>query len=45
MKIILGYDPGGNDKHGVAALSVDDSYTPVEILAQTKETVSDVIGW
>jgi hypothetical protein len=45
MTTILGYDPGGNGKHGVAALSVDDSYNPTKIIVQTKETVKDVIDW
>jgi hypothetical protein len=45
MKTILGYDPGGNGKHGVAALSVDGSYTPMKIIVQTQETVNDAIGW
>jgi len=45
MTTILGYDPGGNCGHGVAALSVDDSYNPTKIIVQTQETVKDVIGW
>lgn len=45
MKAILGYDPGGNGAHGVAALSVDDLYTPTEMVAETKRTVDAAIGW
>lgn len=45
MKTILGYDPGGNGGHGVAALSVDDSYTPIEIVSETQRTVDAAIGW
>jgi hypothetical protein len=45
MTTILGYDPGGNCGHGVAALSVDDSYNPTKIIVQTQQTVKDVIGW
>lgn len=45
MTTILGYDPGGNGKHGVAALSIDDSYNPTKIIVQTKEIVKDVIDW
>jgi hypothetical protein len=42
---ILGYDPGGNDQHGVAALSVGNSNNPIKIDIETQETVKDVIGW
>ena len=45
MKTILGYDPGGNGKHGVAGLSVDDSYAPLNIIVQTKGTIDEVIQW
>lgn len=45
MTTILGYDPGGNGNHGVAALSVDDSYTPHKLGVQTRKTVKDVIDW
>ncbi len=45
MKTILGYDPGGNGAHGVAALSVDDLYTPTEMVVETKRTVDAAIGW
>ena len=45
MKTILGYDPGGNGGHGVAALSIDDSYKPKNIIIQTQETVKGVIDW
>ncbi|MEI6609202.1 MAG: hypothetical protein WCO53_05590 [Deltaproteobacteria bacterium] len=45
MKTIFGYDPGGNGGHGVAALTVDDSYKPTKIVVQTQETVKDVINW
>ena len=42
---IFGYDPGGNGRNGVAALSVDDSYNPTKIIVQTQETVKDAIAW
>ena len=45
MKTILGYDPGGNGNHGVAVLSVDDSYAPLNIIVQTKGTIDEVIQW
>jgi hypothetical protein len=45
MTTILGYDPGGNGRHGVAALSIDDSFKPTKIIVQTPETVKDVIDW
>lgn len=45
MTTIFGYDPGGNGRHGVAALSVDDSYNPTKIIVQTQETVKDAIAW
>jgi len=45
MKTILGYDPGGNGGHGVATLFIDDSYTPIEMVAQTLGTANAVIDW
>jgi len=36
MTTILGYDPGGNGKHGVAALSIDGSDNPTKTLRQKK---------
>ena len=45
MTTILGYDPGGNGGHGVAALTVDDSYRPSRIVTATCKTVAEVTDW
>jgi len=45
MATIIGYDPGGNDGPGVAALSVDDLYNPSKIVTSTCKTVTEVTDW
>ena len=42
--IFFGYDPGGNDKHGVAVLSVE-AEKPVSITTSTLSSVEAAIRW
>jgi hypothetical protein len=41
--LFLGYDPGGNDAHGVASILCTDQ--TVEIATATLTTVGDVVAW
>lgn len=41
---VIGYDPGGNDAHGVAALRIQDG-EPTEITLDTLDTAGCVIRW
>lgn len=45
MSTILGYDPGGNGEHGVAALSIDDSHKPLNLVTATCKTAIEVTNW
>jgi hypothetical protein len=45
MTEILGYDPGGNGGHGVAALFIGDLCEPLQIVTATCNTVSDATEW
>lgn len=42
--IFIGYDPGGNDKHGVAVLDVEDG-RPVHAESALVETAEKAIRW
>jgi hypothetical protein len=45
---VIGYDPGGNGKHGVAALRVeqrDGSWIPLDLTVATARYINDVVGW
>jgi hypothetical protein len=45
---IVGYDPGGNDSHGVAALEVrrtGASWSPVALDAVVAHSLSDALAW
>lgn len=45
---VVGYDPGGNGKHGVAALRVRQEgsrWAPVELRTTTAQTLGDVVAW
>ena len=42
--IIIGYDPGGNRSHGVAALTVEDG-VPVELTVCTVANAEAAINW
>jgi len=44
MSVILGYDPGGNHSHGVAAASVAGDRI-VGITTATCETAADALSW
>ena len=39
----LGYDPGGNDGHGVASFRVDESGRIIEPRSDTRRTVQEVL--
>lgn len=41
----LGYDPGGNDGHGVASFRVDESGCITEPRSDTRRTVHGVLDW
>ena len=41
---IVGYDPGGNDKHGVAALIVDNG-RPVQLSFKTVRNAQAAFDW
>lgn len=41
--VIAGYDPGGNGRHGLAALSVRDG-VPVKMVTETLHTAEDVFS-
>lgn len=41
----LGYDPGGNDGHGVASFRVDQSGHITETQSDTRRTVQGVLDW
>ena len=41
---VLGYDPGGNDKHGVAALQVQGGQA-TRLCAATCSTSGEAVGW
>jgi hypothetical protein len=45
MGEIWGYDPGGNGKHGVAKLILDNSNLPQQVLWDTVNKVEDAIHW
>ena len=42
--VILGYDPGGNHSHGVAAASMSDDQI-VEVTTATCATAADALAW
>ena len=45
---IIGYDPGGKDAHGVAALEVHDEtgrWTPDQLMLEQRSTVGQVTKW
>jgi hypothetical protein len=45
---VVGYDPGGIDKHGVAVLqleSADSRWRPVELRVTTAHTLAGVVAW
>lgn len=45
---VVGYDPGGNGRHGVAALRVrqeGERWTAVELRIETAQTLGDAIAW
>jgi len=42
---IIGYDPGGNGKHGVAALKIVNADVCGDLKVGTEGTVADVIAW
>jgi hypothetical protein len=41
---VLGYDPGGNGKHGVAAVRVRGGQA-LHLRSTTRETVEDALTW
>lgn len=41
----LGYDPGGNDGHGIASFRVDESGRITEPRSDTRRTVQGVLDW
>jgi hypothetical protein len=45
---VVGYDPGGNENHGVAALRVRreyDEWKPLNLQTATHGTLENVLGW
>lgn len=45
---MIGYDPGGNGKHGLAALRVekrDGRWKPLDLFVTTAGSLDDVVGW
>lgn len=45
---VIGYDPGGNGRHGVAALQVRERkgrWIPVDLQVRTVDTLTDVVEW
>ena len=44
MLLTVGYDPGGNDAHGVAAV-VGDGRRVLDVLVATEKTVETAFHW
>ena len=45
---VVGYDPGGNGKHGVAALRIraeDGRWRPLDLQVTSAKSLSDVVAW
>lgn len=45
---VLGYDPGGRDRHGLAALRVEkrgSRWEPLDLSVHTAGVLRDVVGW
>lgn len=46
QRVVLGYDPGGNAKHGVAAIVVDSNFVATaNIESDTVATAEDAVSW